>query len=135
MTEAELRAIDAAVHTEVMGLGEACRCDVPNNPYRDPEKQCVCLTCKLGIPVGYSTNVSMAWRVMEYLAASEYFMVTGDPNDGATQLTFAVYPGHHEWTCCIWTANDDRCGVEKNAPTAPLAICLAALKTVRGPKA
>jgi len=67
----------------------------------------------------YSTSIEAAWEVFEWLCKR------GDDIAEVVQLTFNVQSG---WWCTSerWTQID----VVGNAPTAPLAICLAALKAV-----
>ena len=67
----------------------------------------------------YSTSIAAAWEVFEWLCKR------GDDIAEVVQLTFNVQNG---WWCTSerWTQID----VQGNAPTAPLAICLAALKAV-----
>jgi len=67
----------------------------------------------------FSTSIAAAWEVFEWLCKR------GDDIAEVVQLTFNVQNG---WWCTSerWTQID----VQGNAPTAPLAICLAALKAV-----
>lgn len=102
------RELDALIAEKVMG-----------KPWRKPTHGtcCTCQTC--GWPndndcqCGYSEDIARAWEVVEKLDLFEYYKLRGcDP--------------------CWWIACDDDDSVPLiyGAATAPLAICLAALKTM-----
>ena len=78
-----------------------------------------------GIP-HYSTSISAAWEVVEKLKAHYMITLIGGPDDEG---------GCEEWTCRI-TARGYRSQLDTTwqatAPTAPRAICLAALKVGEG---
>lgn len=67
-----------------------------------------------------STDIAAAWRVVERLHTGRTFGLDWLGFDG------------EEWRCCFgWSENDDHLGFHHaEAATAPLAICLAALKAV-----
>jgi hypothetical protein len=94
--------IDAEIHEKVMGLK--------------------------GQAPAYSTDIAEAWKVMEHLCKSELDCVTGNANDGASQLSFAIFPGKNIWVCDFWSADGTIFG-RGEAEKAPLAICKAALQT------
>lgn len=65
----------------------------------------------------YSTSIEAAWMVVEKMFKDGFgFNMFRDQNDAAP-----------EWECEFWNR-----AVSATAPTAPLAICLAALKAVSG---
>ena len=108
MTNEELRAIDAEVHTKVMG-GECFEyndflCDGAPGPY------------PLCVP-DYSSNMQAAWLVVEKLYA-----LKGMPVQVSTHGA-----GGAAWVCEVGGLY-----AVANAPTAPLAICRAALRAVEG---
>lgn len=71
----------------------------------------------VGVVPDYSTSIAAAWEVFEWLCKR------GDDVAEVVQLTWNIQTG---WWCTSerWVTVD----VQGNADTAPLAICLAALK-------
>jgi len=101
------RKLDALVAEKVMGLSgpfDVCDCGWPGNHIG-----------KTLIPP-YSTSISAAWEVVEKLKA-----------DGTTIDIQSRTPG---WTVIVDELYDS--GVEVRAPTAPVAICFAAIKAITG---
>lgn len=119
MIDTELREIDAQVHREVMGVSEE---DIELAKLcHDGSISACCEMNERGIePIPYySTDIAAAWQVVEKLVADgRVFIVKGD---GLRTGDFAK-----KWTTL--------CGnqMRTDATSAPLAICLAALKAVRG---
>lgn len=73
----------------------------------------------------YSTDIGAAWQVWEKLP-NEKRLHEGDVED--TERRFTMFCGGYSWGASSDYAHAD--GVEVSAPTAPLAICKAALKYV-----
>lgn len=118
------RALDALVAENVMGWVMARRTDdgtwadwgsAPNKP---PKENSLAWMC--AVP-HYSTDITAAWTVIERLIAQKLW----------TQFTLIEHEGQ-------WKVWDYHFGPEEDkyqdylaaAPTAPLAICLAALQAV-----
>ena len=109
------RDLDAEVAVKVMGwmlvhkpIGDGPRTDAAISPTTQ---------CMMSIP-HYSTDIEAAWAVVEKLLADEYL------------VNVKAYHADHfpMWEVCIL----DHHGMEQKtqADTAPLAICLAALKAI-----
>jgi hypothetical protein len=114
MTDTELRELDARVHREVFGrksqppvyaphLGRGV---VPGLPWREPHKPYD------SVPL-YSTDIAAAWLVVEELIRRECSVEIG------WLAASGFYCYVREW----WYARG-------NAPSAPLAICSAAIEAV-----
>lgn len=74
----------------------------------------------------YSTDIAAAWKVVEKVDLFGYHVVPGWESYGPVYRTLCKVKGE-------WMISDDRSlGWEVRAPTAPHAICLAALKAVSG---
>ena len=144
------RALDALVAEKVMGLailgwdhawrcegewvidlGESgekhplylrhCACDVPPNGDW-PRLAGHTFHC-LGVVSKFSTDIAAAWQVVDKLAASGKMAC----------LTIDLLGGEgEEWRVFFqWDVSDDELAMPyADAPTAPLAICLAALRAV-----
>jgi hypothetical protein len=99
------RELDALVAEKVMGL-QPLRREVPPDP-----------GAFLDLP-HYSTDIAAAWEVVEKLTGRRDkdigFALTVNP--GTIGTSFSALDGTEHW--------------HVNASTAPLAICLAALKVV-----
>lgn len=117
------RELDALVAEKIMGLGPE-RWDPPCFWYHTTDdaepRSGWCYTCSKAIcevpgePRRYSTSISDAWLVVEKMAAHPtnwYFMVGPDG---------------------YLTAENGGSGFDICADTAPLAICLAALRATGG---
>lgn len=64
----------------------------------------------------YSTHIAAAWRIVDKIK-------------GAHEKTiFHLDFFSNQWTCGFEKLNHDYMEIEAEAPTAPLAICLVALK-------
>jgi hypothetical protein len=122
------REIDERVHREVMGIQwDAKRCRVCGWPLSfDRGTGCVVGDCsyrgefhgRADEAPSYSENLLLAWRVVEKLKADGIYL--GIDNFG--------YDGE-EWRVCVSLPDPE--GYEAvEAETAPLAICLAALKAI-----
>ena len=118
------RELDALVAEKVMGL------NFPDN-YLEAEKRWVnldptpadCIIMMNVIP-HYSTQIADAWRVVEKLLPHfrlEYY--DAEAVEGHTDYTDTT-----GWHCDFWL--DSGHGCAEAGATAPLAICLAALKAV-----
>ena len=71
-------------------------------------------------PVQFSTDIAAAWEVLEKLKDDSWY-INVSWND--------TIPGvENYWSCWGWRSSDTTKG---SAPTAPLAICRAALAAVR----
>jgi hypothetical protein len=66
----------------------------------------------------YSTDIAAAWQVVEKM------LKIGQVNVGYHKLA------DPSWACRIFGLEGDLTDIEVYAPTAPLAICLAALKAI-----
>ena len=141
MTDTELREIDAQVHREVMGaVWDETRCRVCGWPIVPTGLQgCWARSCAMrpvpdrraDEPPRYSSSIAAAWQIVEKLTGWEYVKVL-------------IYESHYHGTTCRVTAPDptqrqdgcpvirdgDSLGVPESCVSAPLAICLAALKAV-----
>lgn len=71
-----------------------------------------------GYPPDYSTDIAAAWKVVEEMRKR------------VSNLKLALYAANG-WCCYLWDVTAEGTEVEKgvsgNTPTAPLAICRAAL--------
>lgn len=104
------RELDALIAASVFG-----------RPHRKPTHGtcCTCQTCgwdKDNCECGYSDDITKAWEVVEKLNARGEWVTVG--------LNAA-----HRAQCFISTSGE-RENVDVEAETAPLAICLAALRAV-----
>jgi len=127
MTEAELRNLDARVHREVMGvIWDESRCRVCGWPLvPEGEQGCWASNCSMRpLPERradelphYATNIAAAWRIIESLCGPDYMTARFDHGGGTTR-------------CGFYTVHAGRLIAVANADSAPLAICLAALKAV-----
>lgn len=121
VTELEAgRELDAKVAVEVMGWrlhgdpGWGSR--IIEGPH-----ECGCPSHdEAGYVPNFSTDIAAAWPVLEHFTHPIWFEV-GSMNDG-TYYCEILQGGS--------TASDVHCLSHEHAPTAPLAICLAALKAV-----
>lgn len=124
MTDEELRAIDAEVAVKVfgwtreqVGLAEDCA----------GGSIAACNKMTTGPIPPYSTEIAAAWMVVEKLSSMPGCRGI-EVENAATQCG--------SWGCAVWWKD----GVtfksvhayETLSPTAPLAICRAALKAVEG---
>jgi len=116
------RELDALVAEKVMGA--ECSCDKPtkepgsSNPYG---MQGFCdVHGGVGCP-DYSTSISAAWEVVEKLCQHDKFI----------QLTRGSWNQKtNSWTTWIVEVDGPSSTERVEAPTAPLAICRAALKAI-----
>lgn len=115
MTESELRDLDARVHREVFGL--ECSHFTPtggeygshlNGWYTTPLKFA---HIPASVPQ-YTTDIAAAWRVVEKLSEGNLFIVSVFRCPTTQPVGYAARFGGHAVV---------------GQPTAPLAICLAAL--------
>ena len=111
MTPDELRTLDARVAVEVMGHG-------PIVGHVEAWGECVVVVPE------YTTSIADAWLVAEKMRGAKRQVGLHWENGES-----AVY-SEQFWTCSLSEPYhyDDK--VHANAPTAPLAICLAALKAM-----
>lgn len=128
MTTAELRDVDAQIHREVMGViwdESLCRiCGWPIVP--EGEQGCWARSCSMrpvpdrraDEPPCYSTDIAAAWRVVKRMREQKW--------NGTVQV-FGIEPGETKCTAIFVSPTRMR---SSDAPSAPLAICLAALKAV-----
>lgn len=146
MTPAELRAIDALVAEKVMGLGEiehdypcgihpdCCEYEAPDTREQasrwDDDVRPIWREhhdngwVQIHVVSFYSTSIAAAWQVVERLLARRMY-----PDLISTQS---------QWKCIVdkyieldeIDDNDINWPIEAEADTAPLAICLAALRVV-----
>lgn len=110
------RELDALVAEKVMGL----RCErlmtnppKPSGLMRSPGGELV------GLPY-FSTDISVAWKVVEEMRGRGYW------------VSVQMQPKSGDVDCVMWlpSADDTQDFSDDEAPTAPLAICRAALKAV-----
>ena len=66
----------------------------------------------------YSTDIALAWEVVEFLRARFGSHIRLDTAD------------HGEWLCEVWDDPEDNYIGSATAATAPLAICRAALAAI-----
>lgn len=106
------REIDALVAEKVMGCSvtRVGYCGCSGSPHTDDE----------GYPLAHSTSIEAAWEVVEKLKNRKPLTVFNLTTDGRDYIaSFYTYRGGPKADCAY-----DR------ADTAPMAICLAALKSV-----
>lgn len=127
MTGDELRALDAEVHTRVMGLecferdGMWCErsplsTDFGGEPFVTQ------------IP-DYSSDIAAAWRVVERLMALGWLFHVLTMSDGfVVNARGYKLPADGDWPKAVM----DGRFVQEVGDTAALAICLAALEAVAG---
>lgn len=131
MTDTELREIDAQVHREVMGIvWDETRCRVCGWPIV-PEGEQGCWASNCGMrplperradePAKYSTNISHAWNVHQ-LICGRLFSVR--------RRYYAALQEIASEGCSFIVAWPDVLTILRDR--LPLAICLAAMKAVRG---
>jgi hypothetical protein len=112
------REIDALIAKHVMGyrsyvLGPD-ECGAGNTVLLDNEGNDIC--CENDIP-NYSTSIAAAWEVVEKI-----------DNDLQWGTWFITYPDYEKWN--VWYGEfDDAYKNQTIEKTAPMAICLAALKS------
>jgi hypothetical protein len=106
------REIDVLIAEKVMGITEAKWCEQCWVEIFD----CQCRQGKHG-PLPYSTDIAAAWEVLEKVRPSHGEVWIGRSDTETTM----------RWKCSI---QHDTSTYEAIADTAPLAICLAALKAV-----
>ena len=120
MTTEERMALDAEVHRKVFGRecrplkwGRLCGFRagklILDMPQRDLETQ-------MSIPA-YSADIAEAWLVVEAVKARGWFFTLAD----VTELP--------EWHACFHSP--DRKNADGANPSAPVAICRAALEAVK----
>lgn len=116
------RELDALVAEKVMGQTPEWR--------EKMRGHCMCGRCETcsicSWPLPYSTNIAAAWEVVEHWSKRTrylFFLVQIAP----TQLTKGAYRAGWGYTE-DFSKEDTAAGAEAIAPTAPHAICLAALK-------
>jgi len=110
------RTLDALVAERVMGIEHRCARQ-PNGMRFD----IVCPVCDTA--EHYSTDITAAWAVVETLHGRMTIM-----GPGAVEI-FDKGERVSQWTCAFMD-EDGYPDYFAEADTAPLAICLAALKTV-----
>lgn len=103
------RAVAKALGCRVRGTPEHPRCGCDQNRHNDPE-----WPSDLAF---YSTDLEAAWEVIEALSMP----------DGVSFGVLRMFDG--EWEAYTYS-EDGGLDVEAEAPTAPEAICRAALKAV-----
>ena len=118
------RELDALVAEKVFRL-EVCRCEQPSSCGFGPQ-QCA-FGCGGWIPLAHSTSIAAAWLVVEKLS------------DKWEMNLRTILPAR-DYVCEFKLVVKNKCIVDAQHPfehvwnnpvdTAPLAICLAALKAV-----
>lgn len=125
------RELDVLICTKVMGfknLREEEFCGIKDYVVDPTPEYVECIIRKCGLPVPhYSTSISDAWDVVEKLMRRKYFVSFELTNEITqnTALDGNDYPvGDYYFNISV-AGNFTGC-----ANTAPLAICLAALKAI-----
>ena len=132
------REMDALVAEKVMGWkpGTPCKDEYSDTPTEERDTHWQCRKCGLRgqwgdpgweehdeQPLSYSTDIAAAWLVVEKMRSG-----------GRKFIIEALKPEHTELWYAAFSATEDLSGYEKSKalePTAPLAICLAALEAVK----
>lgn len=117
--------LDALIATKVMGWtrGISDVCNVLG--WRTPDS--IWVHDADGVP-HYSTDIAAAWEVVEQLKAHKDYVSFGLTDDSnSSTATFANFEG--VWFAGFGLGVGGEC---VGAATAPLAICLAALKAIGG---
>lgn len=129
------RELDALIAKEVMGLQNVgINLIQTDNFYRGHWEELLCYSPEPDT-VGYqeevphySTDMNDAWKVVEYIRNNI------DPLNRMWKPNISHEGEHFMWRCEFKLENDnagdDTTYYCANAETAPLAICLAAIKTV-----
>lgn len=112
-----LSQLDALVAEEVMKLGSPCFVHPVEGSWLKTGSYWL---PKNGMTFGelvelYSTDIAAAWTVVEKMRADGLYPWIGTVDDEAPH-----------WVC----DSEIKCNIAKEAPTAPLAICLCALASV-----
>jgi len=129
MTDAELREIDARIHQEVMGvIWDESRCRVCGwTIVPEGDQGCWASNCSMRpmperradeVP-SYSSRIELAWLVIERLKT--HFRCS---------IRFSNKTVDWCWWCYIYAIDEEMPDVVVQEQSAPLAICLAALKAV-----
>lgn len=118
MTTDELRALDARVHREVMGRP----CHFDSGPWFEDESTWENGTRRWASVPPYSSEIAAAWLVVEKLSGMGHGLVLQD----------WTYKGSAAWAALYDLANAHDTGHIMNE-SAPVAICLAALRAVQVP--
>lgn len=126
------RELDALVAEKVMGW-EVCNSERGAPPRKTWDKNTIAMSCP--IP-HYSTDIAAAWEVLckfkrnNPWECGDILLVWGNyGEDGAPKAPHGqiCYPQKLAWLCRIENEKGEYVGI---AESAPLAICLAALKAV-----
>lgn len=110
--------LDAEIARRVMGLP-----NVRQAPWGDYAIYSACRHNDCSDPVPeYSTDIAAAWSVVEWAQQLR-------DRHGLIELCYGY--GSDDWCVSIWP-DYERGRIEAYGPTAPLAICRAALKSLEG---
>lgn len=82
-------------------------------------------------PAPFSTSIASAWLVVEKMRERGFGLILNE-TPGQYRAAFWRYDGKDGWSIDAWVRSPSPT-VTVWAETAPLAICLAALKAVSGP--
>ena len=131
------RELNILVVEQVLGRVPCGEWTPTHRPVVGWQENCQCPACyPAGHPADYSSNIAAAWEVVEHLAESRIYLCLLD------QMGYAVDEAGKIASDCVFRAEFmDAKAHERGegrvwygvveAETAPLAICLAAMKTVR----
>jgi hypothetical protein len=139
------REMDALVAEKVMGVmtwggtmdgrgGGWCRCDVDDSNLDDDLMDLRwCLDCLAYAAPPASTSIEVAWQMVEKLNHDHWLFLVCQPHDGNHAAVSCFQASAAPFGPADIFENIDYFGSERvttQAETAPLAICLAALKAV-----